>query len=107
MNPTSTDIDRSLTRLEASTQLRKLAKQIQLANGAMIAYACGLTDSDDHTINEKATRAIKLGAKISKSTHLLLDCAINLENADKDDARERDEDAFFSKIIRAHLGGEE
>lgn len=101
------EIDRSLTRLEASTQVRKLARNIQLANGAMLAYVAGLANSEDHTLNEEASLAIGVCAKIAGKAHMLQDIAIKLETADKDEARQRDEDEFMSKLLRTRLGGEE
>lgn len=103
----TTEIDRSLTRLEASAKIKELARNIQIANGALLAYACTLTGNDDHTIDESMTLAIKVGSKISRNAHLLQGIAIDLEHADKDEARKRKEDAFMDKIMRSRIGGEE
>ena len=101
------EIDKSLNRLEAATQLKQLIRNLQLANWALLAYAAGLSSSDDHAVNEHAGKIIKHCSKISVQAHGLLDNALMLENADKDEARQRDEDEFMSKLIHARFGGEE
>ena len=81
------EIDRSLSRLEASTKIRELANDIQLANGRLLGYAATLAGGDDHAIDEAVSRSIRACARISDKAHLLRDVAECLEKADKDEAR--------------------
>ena len=51
--------------------------------------------------------AIKVGGKIAGKAHLLRDIAERLETADKDEARQHDEDEFIGRILKARIGDAE
>lgn len=101
------EIDRSSYRLEVAAKLDRLACDLQKANAAIIDYASSLLGGDDHAIDENAMMAIKVGGKIAGKAHLLRDIAERLETADKDEARQHDEDEFMDRILKARIGGAE
>ena len=100
------EIDRSSYRLEVAAKLDRLACDLQTAN-AIIGYASRLLGGDDHAIDENAMMAIKVGGKIAGKAHLLRDIAERLETADKDEARQHDEDEFIGRILKARIGDAE
>lgn len=101
------DLDRSLGRLDAATQLDRLVTGLQQAAGRLDAYAASLIGSDDIIVDEAASLILHLNRKVTDRAHSMRNACENLEQSDRLLAEKAKRKKLMDHILTIPLDGED
>nr|DAL99832.1 MAG TPA: hypothetical protein [Caudoviricetes sp.] len=103
----SSDLDKSLARLETATRLTGLIVELQKAAANLEAYAASLLGSDDIVIDETASVILHFDTKVTDRAHSMRNACENLEQSDRLLAEKAKRKSLMDHILTIPLDGED